>query len=369
MPLRTIHLLDIYGILIKILLALGEVSTMLKPRFVSPIFFLLLFSMLLISGCSFKPSKLFPEPVPISDLPAEVLFIDKDAIYNRTLTLIQSAQTSIYVEQAEFDDPGLVQLLLTKSRAGIDVRILLDQWQKVNRVTLDLLKSENVSIQFYPAQKGQINHTKYLIVDQNVAMIYGPPWTADGLLAHDLAVELSGKSAWKTANLFSKDWEFTTTFPLNVPKTSSLPDDMIVLATSAKIKQQLVEQISASTKSIWIEISEITDTDPDIIQALIDAAEKGRDIRLILDRALVSKTPTTLEKLKVKNITIRYFPSQTPLGMHLAIFDNSSFLLSSSNWTRYSFVAYHEFSITVPSPLASAKLGAMFNQDWEKSTE
>ena len=340
---------------------------MSKPRFVFSIFFLLLFSMLFLSGCSLKLPKLFPEPVPISDLPAEALFIDKDAIYNRTLTLIQSAQTSIYVEQAEFDDPRLVQLLLTKSRTGIDVRILLDQWQKVNRATLDQLKSQNVSIQYYPAQKGQINHTKYLIVDQKVAMIYGPPWTVDGLAAHDLAVELSGKSAWKAATLFSKDWEFTTTFPLTVPKTSTLPDDKIVLATNAYVKQQLAEQISASTKSIWIEISEVTD--PDLIQALIDAAEKGRDVRLILDRAVTSKTPVTIEKLTVKNITIRYFPSQTPLGLHLAIFDNSSFLLSSSDWTRYSFVANHEFSITVPSPTASAKLGEMFKQDWEKSTK
>ena len=343
---------------------------MSKPRFVFSILFLLLFSMLFLSGCSLKLPKLFPEPVPISDLPAEALFIDKEAIYNRTLTLIQSAQTSIYVEQAEFDDPRLVQLLLAKSRTGIDVRILLDQWQKVNRVTLDLLKSQNVSIQYYPAQKGQINNTKYLIVDQKVAMIYGPPWTADGLLAHDLAVELSGKSAWKAATLFSKDWEFTTTLPLAVPKTSPLPEDNIVLAPNAKVKQQLAEQISASTKSIWIEIPEISEnTDPDLIQALIDAAGKGRDVRLILDRTVKSQTPVTIENLKAKNITIRYFPNQTPLGMHLAIFDNSSFLLSSSNWTRYSFVANHEFSITVPSPLASTKLGDLFKQDWGKSTE
>jgi len=325
--------------------------------------------MLFLTGCSLKLPKLSPEPVPISNLPAEALFIDKDAIYNRTLTLIQSAQTSVYVEQAEFDDPRLIQLLLAKSRTGIDVRILLDQWQKVNRVTLDQLKSQNVSIQYYPAQKGQINHTKYLIVDQNVAMIYGPPWTVDGLLAHDLAVELSGKSAWKAATLFSKDWEFTTTFPLTVPKTTSLPDDKIVLAINAKVKQQLAEQISASTKSIWIEILDITDLDLDLVQALIDAAEKGLDVRLILGRTVTSKTQVILEKLTVKNITIRYFPSKTPLGMHLAIFDNSSFLLSSSDWTRYSFVANHEFSITVPSPLASTKLSDLFKQDWGKSTK
>ena len=172
---------------------------MSKPRFVFPVLFLLLLSLLFLGGCSLKLPKLFPKPVPISNLPAEALFVDSQAIYQRTITLIESSKTSIYVEQAAFDDPRLVQLIVAKSRAGIDVRILLDQWQKVNRATLDQLKSQNISIQYYPAQKGQINHTKFLIVDQSIAIIYGPTWTAEGLQAHDLAVELSGKSAWKAA--------------------------------------------------------------------------------------------------------------------------------------------------------------------------
>ncbi len=328
--------------------------------------------MVFSSGCAIKVPKLFPEAKAlISTLPAEALFIDKDAIYNRTLSLIESAQTSIYVEQAEFEDPILIQLLLTKARSGIDVRILLDQWQKVNRVTLDQLKIQNVqnvSVQFYPAQKGQINHTKYLVVDQNRALIYGPPWTTDGFLAHDLAVELSGKSAWKAATLFSKDWEYTTTLPLTVAKTSPLAEDNIVLAINGNVKQQLIEQISASTKSIWVEIvPEVTE--PDLIQALINAAEKGRDVRLIVDRAVTSKTPVTIEKLKSTGVHIRYYPKNQQLGMHLTIFDNTTFLLSSSEWTHYSFIANHEFSITVPSHVASAKLGEMFKQDWEKSTE
>jgi phosphatidylserine/phosphatidylglycerophosphate/cardiolipin synthase-like enzyme len=340
---------------------------MSKQKFIFSILLLMLSSMLFISGCSIKVPKLSPKAAPVSDLPSEALLIDKDAIYNQTLALIESAQTSIYVEQAEFDDPRLIQLLLTKSRSGIDVRILLDQWQKANRGTLDLLKSQNVSIQFYPAQKGQIDHTKYLIVDQNQALIYGPPWTADGLLAHDLAVELSGRAALETAALFSKDWEFTTTFHLTVAKASLQPVDNIVLATNANVKQQLSELISVSTKSIWIENTEITE--PDLKQALIDAATKGRDVRLILDRAIASKTPVTLEELKAKGVHIRYYPSQPELGMHLAVFDNLSFLLSSSGWTRSSFVTNHEFSITVPSPAASVKLGQMFTQDWAKSSE
>lgn len=340
-----------------------------KSKSIMFILLLLIFCALFLSGCSLKIPNPFPKTVPTSDLPAEALIID-DSIYNRITTLINSAQTSIYVEQAEFDDPQLIQLLLTKANSGVDVRILLDQWQKVNKVTLDQLKSQNnpnISIQFYPAQKGQIDHTKLLIIDQKQALINGPAWTNSGFQAHDLAVELSGRSAWKAAGLFSKDWEFTTTFPLPVPNKSSLPEDNIVLATNANVKQQLAELISSSTKSIWIENPEITD--PDLVLALTTAAKKGRDVRIIGDRAVYSKTPVTLEKLLAKGVQIRYYPIKPPLEIHVAVFDSTSFLLASSSWTHYSFIANHEFSITAPSPAASAKTAEMFKQDWDKSTK
>lgn len=324
-------------------------------------------SVLFLSGCTLKLPKFFPEEIPVSNLPAESLFIDQEAIYQQTIDLINSAQTSIYAEQAVFDDPQLIQMLISKSQAGVDVRVLLDQWQKVNRPTLDQLKSQNISVQFYPAQKGQYNHTKYLVVDQKRALIYGPAWTAESFRSHDLAVELSGWAAWKTASVFSIDWEFTTTFPLDVEKSSPLPDDNITLAKNANVRQQLSDHIQASTKSIWIEATEMTD--PDLKEALMTAAENGCDVRLILESSLITKTPVTLEDLSAKGVQIRLYPSEPPLGMNLAIFDGSAFILTSSGWTKYSFLANHEFSVTVPSPAATKKLVDMFSRDWEKSSE
>lgn len=341
---------------------------MLKSKSLIFILLLLIFIAFPLSGCSLKFS-LSPKTVPTSDLSPEALIMD-NAIYDRTYALINSAQSSIYLEQAEFDDPRLIDLLLSKAASGVDVRILLDQWQKVNKATLDELKgqnSPNLSVQFYPAQKGQYDHIKLLIIDQRYALINGPSWTSSGFQTHDLAVELAGKSAWKAASILSKDWEFTTTFPLSVPTKSSLPEDNNILATNANVKQQLSELISSSTKSIWIENPELTD--PDLKQALIDATKKGRDVRLILKKDMATENPVTVEDLKANKIQIRYYPDQPSLGIHLAIFDNASFLLSSSEWTRISFVTNHELSITVPSPTASAKLGEMFTQDWDKSSQ
>lgn len=325
----------------------------------------LLFCTLFLSGCSLKLPKSFAKPAPTSNITADALLIDQYAIYNRTISLIQSAQTSIYVEQTVLNDPQIVNLLLAKSKAGVDVRILLDQWQKANWDTMDQLKSQNVSIQYYPAQKGQTDNAKILIVDQNDAILYGPTWTAQDFQAHNAAIELTGKSAWKAAGIFSNDWSFTTTFPLNVPKTTNLPEDNITLATNSNVKEQLSELISSSTSSILIENSEITD--PDLDQALIDAAGKGRKVQIIVDSSVAATTPVTLENLKAGGVDIRYYPTPNSQGVRMAIIDNKSVLLSNSDWTKYIFTADHEFSATIPSAAVAQKLTQMFEQDWNKS--
>ena len=201
---------------------------------------------LFLGGCApnFKP---FNKEVPISTLPPESIYVDGNTIYDESINLINSAKKSIYVEQYEFDDSQLIQLLIQKARQGLEIRIILDQWQRVNQATLDALKSQNISIQFYPARKGQYDRVKLLVVDREQALVYGSSWTENGKNSHTVALKLTDRAAWKAANVFSRDWEFTTTLSINVPKTSLLPEDNITLATNANIKQQILELISAST--------------------------------------------------------------------------------------------------------------------------
>ncbi|MHB1651247.1 MAG: phospholipase D-like domain-containing protein [Desulfitobacteriaceae bacterium] len=337
-----------------------------------PLAVITIVSILMTTGCSTHLTQIFKKSAAVSNLPPDSLFLDGSAIQKETLALLDSAQKSIYVEQFVFDDPILLDVIIRKARAGLEVKILLDQWQRTNKATLDTLKNQNVSVQFFPARKGQYDHVKLLVVDQSKAMIYGPAWTSSSWqqTTRDLSVELSGRSAWWTASVFARDWEFTTTLSLNVPKTSTLSDDHITLATNANIKQQISERILQSNKAIWVESAEVSEQET--IQALIDAAAKGRDVRLILDPEVAKATPVIgerIEKLKAGGVKIRYFKSsdKQSFNMHVAIFDKQSFILTSSDWSYYTFVNNHEFSITVPSLTATTKLISVFNQDWANS--
>jgi phosphatidylserine/phosphatidylglycerophosphate/cardiolipin synthase-like enzyme len=327
--------------------------------------FLIIFIIFIQGGCSFN-LKIFDKETPISTLPPEAIYINGDTVYKLTTDMITTAKKSIYVEQAEFDDSRLIQLLIQKAREGLEVRILLDQWQQVNQTTLDQLKSQNISVQFYPARKGQFDRVKLLVVDHEQALVYCSPWTEKGFNSHTLAVKLTDWSAWKAASIFSKDWEFTTTLTLNVPKTSSLPDDNIVLATNANIKQQIIEQINSSTKTIWVETALVSEEDT--VQALIDAVKKGREVRLILDQTEAEANPVTIETLRNGGIQVRTCSTDKLHGLNMGIFDRRTFIQSSSSWTYNSFVINHELSVTVPSPSATEKLVELFNQDWANSS-
>lgn len=327
---------------------------------------ILIIVVLITGGCTIATPKFMQKETPVSNLPADAILSQQDDIYNRTIALLNSAKTTIYVEQASFDDAQLLDLLIKKAGSGVEVKVLLDQFRKENAATLNQLKNHDISAQFYPALKGQSNNVKLLVVDHQFALVYGPAWTQEGRSVRDLAVELTGYAAWKASAVFARDWEFTTTLTLDIPKTSPAPSDHIILATNAKVKQQLQNLIARSSGSIWLEVTELKDED--IIQALADAKQKGREVRLLLNKeyALKEDVQPILSLLKSAGVDIRYLPDNS--NLRLGIFDGSTFFFSSSGWTYSTFVINHEFSITVPSPQAAAKLSNLFSQDWANAT-
>ncbi len=330
---------------------------------------ILLLISLTLSGCSLKVPHFFQKTTEaVSNLPASAILTNGQEVYQSTIQMIESAQTSIYIEQDSFSQPNLKQLLIDKAHSGVAVKILLDQWQTGNKAVLEELKSENVSIQFYPTQKGQYHHAKLLVVDNAQAIIYGPSWTEESLNSPCMAVKLTEKSAWVVAySIFLKDWKFATTLALDIPKTTTLPEDQITPAANANIKQQITQQIEKSTAQVNIEVSDLSDID--ILKELTDGTDKGLGIRIILgSKASQSNSQTEIVKaLRAKGIQVRYYPA--PSSRQFAVFDDRALIMSSSGWTHSTFVVNHEMGLTIPSPEATTKAAAQFENDWAASSE
>ena len=337
---------------------------MLRFNLRSILYVLLCVILLTATGCSKENLFHLHKPAAVSNLGADQVLTDGNSVSDAIYRLVGNAKTSIFLEETKLDDPRLIQLLIGKHQQGVEVHVLLDQWENANRATMETLKNQNISAQFYPARKGQTDHVNLLVTDVQNALFFGPSGGANPGSPRDLAILLQGKAAWRAAGVFANDWEFTTTLTLNIPAANSDPEDNIVLATNANIQLQIQQEISASNQTIWLELSALNDQTT--VQALADAARK-RQVRILLDPAAapVKNTPDTLEKLKQAGVEIRL--AQIAAGQtfpNMGIFDDGTFIVSTSGWTYAAFVINHELSLTIPSPAATAKLRQLFEQDW-----
>jgi len=321
---------------------------------------------LLISGCANIKSLFQDDEVHYASLPPEALMYDGKTILEETKRLITSAEKAIFIEQKLFNHQELCNLILQKAKSGVEIRILLNQ-SAANRDIQEKFKSNNISAHFYPIQKGQTNNVKLMIVDYDQAIIYGAPWTPDDFNSHTLAVKITGKAARTATTVFTRDWRYTTTLDLEIPESNSLVDDYLILATNANVKQQILTRINSSKTSIDIEVAELSDSD--ILNALVDAKSKGLEIRVIIDAQTQRSNPTpkSLAKLTEAGIDVKFYQQDQPFARNIAIFDNTTFIFSSSGWTYNAFVMNHEFSITAPSPAATESLAQAFAEDWSKA--
>lgn len=334
---------------------------------------LLIFTFLLVllpaAGCgNFLSFSKQPEE-EFSNLAPSAVLIDMKEIRSMTISFLQKANRAIFIELSALDDGEIIDLLILKSKEGVEIRVLLDQWQRENLSTIDTLKNNNISVQYYPTEKGQYHRARYLVTDYRSAIFYGTDWTAKGFNTHSMAIVLTGDTAWKIAKAFDRDWLYTTTLSLELPAEIILPEDNITFSSaSGNVKQQTLRNINAAQNDIKIIAEQLSE--PDTVDAIIEAKKRGCEIKIILSPSCAVATPNTIQKFREAGVELRYFshPAELALGINLGVFDNNKLVATSSSWTYQSFVINHEASLTLSSPQAIPKINDLFDQEWHNST-
>ena len=351
-----------------------ESGDILKTKKLGKVLRLLAIALILVAlpftaGCSVSSlsNKFLNKTQAEAQLPADFVHIDEKELTKAASEMINAAKKSIYVEQYEFDRKDLINLLVQKSKQGIEVKVLLDKTPKANQATYDYLRANGVSAQYYPIVQGQASKSKLLCVDTTRALVCGNDWTNSDLLSHDVGIELKGKAAWRASSIFARDWKFTTTIDLNLPDNAE-PEDNIVLATNANIQSFLTRQVQDSKTSIQIEVTYLT-YPPELITQLTDFATSGKKVQVIIDSSQYTASKTSVDKLQASGVQIRLYPTDAAhkLNGRFALFDNHSVFLSSANWSRSSFTQNHELGLFVPSTSVAQKFAVLFKADWEKS--
>jgi hypothetical protein len=137
-------------------------------------------------------------------------------VYQRAmLKLVSSARTRLYIQlqyihpsdkDEDADFTALIDAVVGRIQAGVDVRIILSQWQASNG-WLERLQAAGIDLGFVKIQNGV--HNKGFVVDSKVVALGSQNWSGEGVLRNrDASVIIRNATAAKYyEQIFLHDWE------------------------------------------------------------------------------------------------------------------------------------------------------------------
>ncbi|WP_426111451.1 cardiolipin synthase [Massilia sp. PWRC2] len=344
------------------------------------------------------------------------LLIDGPATMTEMMAAVRTATSTVNLETYIFDQDELglqfADLLIEKRRQGVTVNVLYDSvgTLSVPQAFFERMRAGGVNLlAFNPVNpttrigKWQVNnrdHRKLLVVDGNTAFTGGinissdyanssffgsgrRPNTSDGKKVgwRDTHVKIEGPAVAAFQYSFVNNWVHQDAGELPeanyFPPLSAVGDKIVrVLASDPdkgyEIYKSLVLAIQESKKSVHITSAYFV-PDQQIVDALIGAARRGVDVRLVLpgvtDHGLVLHAGRAFyEQLLAGGVKIHQLQVAV-LHAKTAVIDGSWSTIGSANIDRRSFIHNYELNVIILDPGFAQEMERAFSEDLRDSKQ
>jgi len=340
------------------------------------------------------------------------LLADGPASYRAIFRAIADARESVNVETyiLESDEIGqkLSQLLIERESRGVQVNLLYDAVgsMETSDAFFSRLRDAGVAVcEFNPllpsrgriSDPNQRDHRKQVIVDGRVAISGGINFSSvysSGSAGHirenapslksgwrDTNVELRGPAVAQNQRLFLESWKKQGCPPLDearyLPKLASIGDRVVgVVGSTADDDRRLMylallSAIRESRQSVYVTMAYFV-PDPELRQALADAARRGVDVHLIL--------PGFSDSWVVLEAGRSYYAELLAAGVHIselrgallhaktAVIDDVWSTVGSTNFDWRSLLYNDELNTIVLGEDFGSEATAMFEKDLQETT-
>jgi hypothetical protein len=225
----------------------------------------------------------------------------ENAIYN----FVNSATSSVNVTIYELKDTTLVNDLVAREKAGVTVRVILDQAQKsYDSAAYSALIAGGVGV-VYSSTSFTYTHQKTITVDGKESYIStGNFDTTYYATSRDFGVfDTNPADVSAITAVFNADYAHTAITP-------SDGTDLVWSPTDSQ--KQLAALINGATRSLDVEQEEFSDTT--LVNDLVAAAKRGVTVRVVLE----SPSDYSSEVSEVKNAggTVTGYSSSTGYYIH-----------------------------------------------------
>jgi len=344
------------------------------------------------------------------------LLFDGPATMREMMAAARNATTSINLETYIFDqDPiGLqfAELLMEKRREGVAVNVMYDSVGTLGtpQAFFDRMREAGISmVAFNPVNPAKAkgnwsinnrDHRKLMVVDGRIAFTGGINISADYANSslfrsrrkpdnvdkdkvgwRDTHVKIEGPAVATLQWAFVNAWVRQEGGELSqrdyFPRLAPAGDKFVrVLATEpnghSEIYKSLMVAINEAKRSVHITSAYFV-PDQQIVDALIAAAKRGVDVKLVLpgvsDHGLVMYAGQAFyEQLLAGGV--RIFQLQVAvLHAKTAVIDGAWSTIGSANIDRRSFIHNYELNVVVIDPAFGRDMESAFNEDLRSSKE
>lgn len=309
------------------------------------------------------------------------LYVMPEAGPQPILDAINHARKSILMEMYILTYSGITQqitdALIAKSKAGLDVRIILENKPyipapvpqpgqppaptiNVNAAAYKVLTAANVRVKRSSPQFN-FTHEKSMVIDGTTAFIMTMNLSASAFQKNReyVIADRSTSDVAEVARVFQADWDETPIVPQD--------PDLVISPTNSRARiLSLIDQ----AKKTLIAQCEFLD-DPEIAQHLAQAQARGAVLSVMLSYQrpdphtgddINAKERQQLAALGVTNL--RFVKS---IGMHAKtiIVDGVKSYVGSENFTTNSLDRNREMGLIVSDRAIVAKLTQVAQQDWQ----
>jgi phosphatidylserine/phosphatidylglycerophosphate/cardiolipin synthase-like enzyme len=322
------------------------------------------------------------------------LLVDADEIFPYVYNMISQAEESIHLEMYLLEGEigqRVVDLMRQRANAGVKVRLIYQPSASIevyNRIMLLFnrlgLKNRAISyiifsgatnnengIQVAPFPLGlfrrkasvKMAHNKVLIVDSKEAMVGGMNFGSITEHNHDVMVVVRGPIVQEMEKVFGYTWQLASGNRIisevqDCDDGEYRKDQSDLVWVSYRIthphlentKSFLLQQIKEARKRILVEMYLFIDSE--LVSAIIEAAGKGLEVRVLLDGNPLPldldlhgfPNKRIIQRLMKANVPVRVFCCEPGQEMHMkvALLDDDKIVVGSTNWTKGSFTSNSE---------------------------
>lgn len=331
------------------------------------------------------------------------LLCNGDEVFPAMFEALENAKDTIHLETyILYEDTlgnKLMDLLMEKAKAGLEVRLLYDYFggliseEKRSRLTESgVMHHRYNDWSWFHILKGNIRtHRKVLIIDGKVAFTGGvgfaDGWQGDARSPkeyRDTQIRVQGPVVNQFQAMFAESWarDFSETlsgeryFPKQVSQGTMLASGVGIVNTKkgeewSKIRRMFLLTLASSRKYFYLNTAYFT-PDPDCYRALIDAVERGVSVKLIISGP-DTDIPATYRvarknygRLLLAGVEVFEY---TGTLMHAKTFvaDGIIATVGSANFNNRSFTTNYESNLLIYDEKFAAEMERQFLVDLGRS--